>query len=440
MERQTQDIEKENTIDSVWDTIIENSNEFNKSFVFNYSEKITPYQSFKNIALNALDSLMNKPLDLNIINIYIDGAVISDPCRFLEDNPKRKDENIEEWKNRILPNKTLVVKVDKGIMLSDKLHYALEEFLAPIINKRGIPLGGINATLEFGDHKWSPDGLEEDLTSKNKFLLNLSNTDLTLFEWTPIRKEEIGGLIKKKGKVQNFADYLDNYSEKNIIHEDELVVMSNQGMYIIQHEGFYFCIKILLNDLTNTELLQQSLFGISAAAMSSKIRGDEASILPVYDMNKHDEFTQEILKNLQYSSNDLNLPIKELLKKSFKDTCYGRRSNRGFLGIILPKEDIDVANVFRDITKDAKIVLLNPVFKIQYYAENNYMYVFMRGQKTVVKYSNLAENILEAINEGAAVTWGMLSDDKDNEAWNDAAVKKLIQLAYKYRTIDIISS
>ena len=437
MENQIQNSILEYTDDVIWNNIIQKSNNLETPSVFQLSETTSSYHTLKNSVLSVINNFMNTPKDLGIMKIYIDGGIISDPFRFLSDNPKNADESIEAWKNRIQPDKTLVLKLDTCIALSDELHYVLQEFLHPVLVSEGIPLGGIGVSLEFGDHKWSPDGLEEDLTQKKKFTINIGETNQTIYEWTPQKQQEVGGLIKKKGKVQNFTDYLMNHSEKYKVSQDQIAVMSNRGMYIIEHEGFYYKIRIHMSDLTKTELLQQMLFGIAAAAMSGKIRGRGANILPVYNIDQHDDFTQEILKDLQYSANDLNLTMRDLLKKSFNDMCYARRSNCGFLGFIRAREHSEVSDKFRDISKDAKIKLKNAKFKIEYYSQGEETFLFMRGQKTVVKQSKFVMEMIDLLNKGESLMWHEL---KSTKYWKASAIEKLIQIAYKFRTISIIES
>lgn len=437
MENQIQNNVLEYSDDLIWDNIVKNSNNLQNPNVFQFSEGVISYKTLKEVSQSVIKKFMDKPKNFGIMKIHIDGVTISDPFRFLSDNPKHINESIETWKKRILPNKTLVIKLDSSITLSDKLNYALEEFLRPLLAAQGIPLGGIGMSLEFGDHKWSPDGLEEDLTQKKKITINIGETNQTIYEWDPEKQQEVGGLIKKKGKVQNFIDYLNNFSKKHEVSKDEIAIMSNQGMYIMEHDGFYYKIRININDLTKTELLQQMLFGISSTAISGKVRGrEDANILPVYSTDKHDEFTEEIFKNLQYSGNDLNLSMRFLLKKSFKDICYARRSNCGFLGYIQPIENEKVSEKFRNASKETKIKLKNTNFKIEYYTQERQTYLFMRGHKTVVKQSELVTYIIDTLNEGEIVTFGTLTESKK---WKFSAIEKLIQLAYKFKVLDIIN-
>ncbi|WP_430410193.1 hypothetical protein [Kordia sp.] len=417
-----------------WDEIIDKSNNLQNSTVFQLSTSTPSYAALKNNSLSAIEEFVNKPNNTVEVKIYIDGEIISDALRYLTDHPKDISETLKTWKNRILPNRSLVIRLGASTIPTNELHSSLHNFLLPLLESSGIPLGGIAVSFEFGDHEWSPYGLEEDVTPKNKLMINIGETKQVVYEWTPKKKEELGGLIMKKGKMQNFMDYLDNYSEKNEIAEDEMAVISNQGMYIAKYEGFYHRIQIRLGDMTKEELLHEMLLGLASATMSVEVHGKEANILPVYDTNKHDEFTQEMLKNLKYTGNDLSLSMRDLLKKSFKDISYVRRSNGGFVGSVKYIEDKAVDTAFRTISDNAKIKLKKSELKIEYYSLDDKTYLFMRGQKTVVKQSNFINEMIDKLNQGNSIAWKTLTES-DN--WQLSGIQKLIKLAYKFRAVEI---
>jgi len=434
MKNQVQNNILEHTGVATWDEIIQKSDNLQIPSIFQVSKNTPSYNALKDNALSAIEDYIKEPRDSVGATIFIDGKVISNPIRFLTDHPKNTSESLEVWKNRILPNKSLVVKIDTVSTLSDELHYSLHDFLYPLFESNAIPLGGVAVSFEFGDHQWSPYGLEEDLTPKKKLTINTGKTKQVLYQWTPEKKKELGGLIMKNAKMQNFKEYVTDYSEKDELAENQMAIMLSQGIHITQHTGFYEKIQIRIGDLTRKELLEEMLFNIAAAAMSVEVRGKEASILPVYNANKHDEFTQEMLKDLKYSGNDLNISMRDLLRKSFKEICYARRSNQGFVGAIQSKEIKEVSAAFRNVSDNTKIKLKNTNFKIEYYSINNQTYLFMRGQKVAVKQSESVTDLIDTLNQGGVITWGTLGESNN---WQLPALHKLIQLAYKFRVLEI---
>jgi TATA-box binding protein (TBP) (component of TFIID and TFIIIB) len=418
-----------------WKNILHKSSNLEKPLVFKINNNSEIFEALKKTSFKAITDAIKEPKSQ--IKIYIDGKVISDPFRFLNDNMIMDGEEIENWKKRVIPESSFVMKMPNCIGQSDELHDLLEEFFKPLKENYGIPLGGISTDLEFGDHEWSPEGLKEERTPKKKIYINLGNSKDAIYQWSSDKKEEIG-LKKKKGVVTNFEDYLLDYSCKNEVKANDLAVILEQGMHIVNHDQFFFNIQIKLNDLTYEELLQEMFFDISWQTITNKIRGEGAVILPVYNVNEFYLYTKLIFKHLQYFNYDLNLPLKCLLEQAFKDKSYKIKSNAGFIGSILPEDSKKIHSNIIKINNDSHISIRNIVFKIEYYKENENLHLFFRGQQIKIKGSNLIIKFIDKLNSNTKICWGnFLEENAETFEMNLEILKKFIAIMLTYRVIQI---
>ncbi|CAM1357740.1 RNA methylase [Tenacibaculum xiamenense] len=359
--------------------------------LYTLSKELTKPASVDNIFSNEdvnylqqeLKNVINKFLDRGElhkgIKIYINQELNNAKVYEMVENRPEKDKTIEDWCNQLFGNDKFGVVFNSLEAYSNDLTEKMCNIVAPLLEKAGLPLGGLSFLFFMGNYGFTPFGIHKEAKGEEGFLFHLGPNNKDFYTW------DIEEYNKIEHNTQVFHDI-----EKFLPQSKKYPLKAKSVMFIPHH----------VYHIANTNEFSLSVvmdyINPSRDYLENKMAGQIAE-------------TNSIEKNQGYLApikSDVSLDWNFLLNKTTWEEKYKKelnkfitklKSNAGVLQSSLIKNNALPNPPFNIRAKTIFPILLND--------QESESCIIARGHELKIKKNISIEEVLKKLNNGETISF-----------------------------------
>lgn len=309
--------------------------------------------------------------------IYVDNGMRHDYETKVYHNPPFEVETVFDWSKRIFGENEFGIVINNVEQLNDSLTQRFAVALQPIIEKIGIPLGGIDTVFFVGNYGYTPFGIhiDDNLANISHFHIGPSEKDMILWD--------IPTFVEKTGTEESNFDYemMKEFGTSYNIKSNSIFFMPANYYHVGENKGFSIALTFGFRETTHAELVNDALNQANKYLLDSK------------KVNKH-QLLDDLLADDFIAKEYKNSSLETWVSDAVIDYKYSLESNCGF---IFPpaKSSEKYDNII------SQSIIINSPFKIFLRnKDNQYINLFVRKNRMSIKYNSKIVEIIRLVNEG----------------------------------------
>lgn len=428
-----------------WEKFLALSENFTKTLVIKDVLSNNEVDQFNKWTLNALKEVFLRQNINYDFRLYL--GSVSQSFQYLKENlfihlPKEND-TPQSWAERIFCNdEKFAIIMNSSEKFSDEMAVKISEYYAPLIEKAGVPLRGLNITIFIGNYGFTPLGIHKDHPGEHVMHLHLGPANKIMYNW---ELEEYEKMTNNAQNNQNITPLLD-FANKYEFSTRDIYYMPWNKYHIGNTEELSIGISVWFNHLPFRKLMPNMLRSFRRQIFSESDKSATEFISPFFLSNGTDpddsqsQFHQ-MASLLDEASIDYNNSFGTVVRKVYEDYCISLLSNQGWNTVPISRDKIlkneenehidDI--VFAD---EDKICAIEP-FKIKYkQIDENTISLFIRGNKIDLKYHPEILKIIETINLSEAISVGKLLEGL-NKSWPREVGIYILKMMYNLKGITL---
>lgn len=350
----------------------------------------------------------------------------------LYDNPPKEDEEITQYCERMFkkPFGLIINTVEKH---NENLGIKLREIVTPLLEKRGLPVCGMHITVFIGNYGWTPLGIHQDDKGANVIHFHLGPGNKTMYTWEPEEYNEITGSKQNNHDIEPLLPI----ANKHEFGTGDLFFMPWNKYHIGYSDELSVGLTFWFVDPTKTIFLDSIINTFLTQYVS---KGEDDVIMPEKDYLNDDQSFHDLLSILKLEENTLDMPVKEFLRKLYKEYKYSIYSNAGWESSTLTKKDLEQYDVDEYEYLLTETIKLRRPFTIVYVKDeaNDILQFYVRGLKLEMRYDDSLIEIIELLNNFEPYIVEDLLQ-KLNPDWPIQAGLYFISMLYDSNCIELLS-
>jgi hypothetical protein len=402
-----------------WDAFIKKTHNLKKTSVFKNAMDKKETEFLRTYVLEILIELSKLRTNEYGYRVYIDGVLLDNKgMNKIYDAPPLKNENLEQWTNRVFKDSKFGMIINAGEKFNLKLSKNIALKTKPLLEKIGFPREGINFSIFIGNYDKTPLGIHKDPLGEDVMHFHLGPGNKTMYTWN---KKAFEKLTKKGGFDRKDTESLIQYADEFPFEEGDIYFMPEGEYHIGKQEGLSIAVTFWRYNHTKEKLAKKLQNVVSSQFLQEN---DELLDTDTNDLNDLSG-VDEILETFEIPEEMENMNFKNLMKEAYKDLRYSLHSNAGYKTSPFPiKKDIIFDN-------NDKIQIETP-FKILYKEslDKTKLHVYVRGVKIELKNFDCIKSFINEINKENPIKIIDLLGFLDKE-WDDEIGLYILDLLYK---------
>jgi len=362
--------------------------------LYAHSEQLTQATSIHNVFsqedINFIEGrlkyILNKFLTKGELNkgikVYVDKQLRHDyPKKMAEQKPTEKD-SLEEWCSSIFENEKFGVIFNSLESYDNQLVERMCSIVHPLLEKAGMPLGGLSFLFFMGNYGFTPFGIHKEAKGEEGFLFHMGPSNKTFYTWDI---EEYNAIEHNTEVFHNVEEMLP-LAKPYELAPASVMFIPNHLYHIANTEEFSFSVVM---DYINPS--REAMENLIAEKIATEIK----------DAPKHKDYFAPMEWNGTIDWNVLlnNHSWEEKYKYTLKRYVTRLQSNHG---ILLPAI-AEVGSYFQTENFSIKGKSLFPL--LEYEDLHGQLYIMMRGKEIPVKKNANLSKVLNDLNNGKTFTF-----------------------------------
>lgn len=331
---------------------------------------------------NALNTFLTRGELNKGIKVYVDKQLRHDyPKKMAEQKPSG-NESLEVWCRSIFGDEKFGVIFNSLESYDNKLVERMCEIVHPLLEKAGLPLGGLSFLFFMGNYGFTPFGIHKEAKGEEGFLFHMGPSNKTFYTWDI----DEYNVIEHNTEVFHNVDEMLPMAKPYDLSPTSVMFIPNHLYHIANTEEFSFSVVM---DYINPS--REAIENMIAEKISSELK----------DVPKNKDYFDPVEWNQELDWNRmLNSASWEDKYKRTLQRYYSRlQSNHG---ILLPAIS-EVGNYILNENFSIKGKSLFPL--IEYVDQNQQRYVLVRGREVPVKPNSHLSQVLTDLNDGKPFTF-----------------------------------
>ena len=309
---------------------------------------------------------------------YIDEMVKTQP---------KEDQSLEEWCASIFGDNKFGFIFNTIEAFDNALVERMCEIMHPILEKAGLPLGGLSFLFFMGNYGFTPFGIHKEAKGEEGFLFHMGPSPKTFYTWDIEEYNQIEHNTEVFHNVQEMLPSAESYE----LRPKSVMFIPNHLYHIANTEEFSFSVVM---DYINPS--RHALESLIAEKISEEMK----------DSSKITSYLSPIsLKEPLDSSVLSSSPSwEEKYNRTLKRHLYRLKSNHG---VLLPA----IAESGNHITTDDFSIAGKPLFPVfEYTDQNDQSFLIIRGNEIRTKKNRKLASVLQDLNKGKEFSFQELKE------------------------------
>ncbi|WP_153398878.1 hypothetical protein [Chryseobacterium vaccae] len=420
--------------DDWWNMFLDKSENLTKTLVLKNVFSNEDSDLLSNEILTVIKHLCRLRTNKYGYRAFIDGKKTDEETlNYIFDNPPLDGEDVTDYAERVFSNKEFGMIINGCEKFSDPLSRKLLKLIAPLLEKKGIPLTGLSVHTFVGNYGYTPIGIHKDNRGENVIHFHLGPGGKEMYNWTDEVYEEING--KEKNEDKKFEELIP-YAEKYPFEKGDIYFMPWNKYHLGKTNGLSIGVTLWFNNPPRIKLFESIISSLSKQYMIPDEKTQEI-LEPTKDVYGQESF-QEIMDLFKDEENLFDLPFLDLLKLLHDDLKLALFSNAGWKTRTISLSDESLYDVNDYLILENKTVKLVEPFKIYYRksTNNSEIIIFARGSKLKFRYDKGIEAMLDLLNSGKKLNTVELLKALP-EQWPASAGLYILSLLYDKRAIEL---
>lgn len=388
-------ITSEKTFSTNWwkNTFLETTTSLTKTSFFNNCMSSNDTQVMREDIVATIRTLCElKTTELGF-QVYIEGNKATwNDMDHIYNNPPQENEAVEDWIDRIFPDKKVGMIIERGEKLNNALAKNIAHKITPFIDEIGTPLLGINFTIVISSTGWSPEGIFKGDKGESILFFQLNESDHEIHTWESQNYNEFKGAGKSSVlEVEENLPKAKTFS----FHEGDVCYVTSGDFHISRSENTTVGVTLQINNHQKSDLANKLLRVIVDQYL------EEHSEFMTPDKNSIEDLSasRQAIESFNLPEDLEYIPFQDLIEETFKDFKYSLYSNSGYWTRPFSKEEQTSFEL------NDRIILEKP-FHIPCIKsiDGDNIFIYVRGTKLVLHYHECIRNLIDEINKGEEMT------------------------------------
>ena len=321
------------------------------------------------------------------IKVYVDQQLNNKVVRQMASQKPTEDESLEEWCSSIFQEKKFGVVFNSLESYDNQLVERMCDIIQPLLQKAGMPLGGLSFLFFMGNYGFTPFGIHKEAKGEEGFLFHMGPSNKTFYTWDIDEYNQIDHNTEVFHNVEEMLPMAEPYE----LSPQSVMFVPNDLYHIANTEEFSFSVVM---DYINPS--REALETMIAKKITEEIN----------DSPKNKEYLAPVNTSESLDWNQLfNTTTWEAKYKQALERYISRlKSNSGVLLPVIP----DRSNYF---TSENFSIEGKSVFTLlQFEDQNGQRYIMTRGREIPTKRNKNLGQVLKDLNTGKTFTFEALKN------------------------------
>jgi hypothetical protein len=369
--------QKSNAVDTPWNQLYSNSDKL--------TQATSIHDVFTQDDIDFIESRLKYVLhkfltrgELNKgIKVYVNHELRNNMTEQMAVQKPTDDASLEEWCSSIFGAEKFGVIFNSLESYDNQLVERMCQIMHPLLEKAGMPLGGLSFLFFMGNYGFTPFGIHKEAKGEEGFLFHMGPSNKTFYTWDI---EEYNAIEHNTEVFHNVSEMLP-MAKPYELSPKSVMFIPNHLYHIANTEDFSFSVVM---DYINPS--REAMENMIAEKIANEIK----------DAPKNKDYFAPMDWN---GSLDWNLLLdrtswEEKYKHTLQRYVARLQSNHGILLPAIP----EVGSNFRPEDFAIKGKPLFPL--IEYQDQQQQLFVMTRGKEIPVKKNSNLSQVLTDLNEG----------------------------------------
>ncbi|WP_428743493.1 RNA methylase [Tenacibaculum sp.] len=397
-----------------WKKLYLNSKEFTKPTSVDNILSDADVTFLKEELKNIINRFLDKGGLHKGIKVYINHELQNGIAEEMATNRPKDNENIEQWCTRFFGNQKFGIVFNSLETYSNEFTEKMSHIVAPLLQKAGMPLGGLSFLFFMGNYGFTPFGIHKDSKGEDGFLFHLGPNDKGFYTWD----------IEEYNQIEHHT---------KVFHEVELMLpkstkypLKTKAVMFIPHQVYHiaktdeFSLSVIMDYINpSRDSLEKKI--------ASQIALNELPKNPTIDYLMPVDFTTKQL--------DWNILLnretwEQQYKKALLKYIIGLKSNAGVLHPSIPRNNEGLPNPPFQIMGKTIFPLLTHV------DNTDKICIMARGNEIPVSNNPKLSLIFDKLNNGETISFNELQNHL-TPTWELIDIFDLISQLWRVEAITI---
>ena len=339
-----------------------------------------------------LKTVINKFLDKGElhkgIKVYINHELNNAKVEEMASNRPGSKETIEQWSMRLFGNQKFGMVVNSLETFNNELTERMCTIVAPLLQKAGMPLGGLSFLFFMGNYGFTPFGIHKEAKGEEGFLFHLGPNNKDFYTWNI----EDYNQIEHNTEVFHEIDAMLPKAEKYPLQAKSAMFIPHYVYHIANTEAF--SLSVVMDYINPSRDYLEKKIAAQIAVSEVPPKTTESYLPPV------NTTTQTLNWSALFNSDTWENKYKNTLKKYITKL----KSNAGVLNPSVSQNKGALPNPPFTISGKAIFPLLEHI------GESGKTCVMARGNEIQVKNNLKLTSLLNKLNTGESLSFQELQN------------------------------
>jgi hypothetical protein len=319
------------------------------------------------------------------IKIYVDRQLQNNVVDQMALQKPTKETSLEDWCTSIFDDKKFGVIFNSLESYDNQLVERMCSIIHPLLEKAGMPLGGLSFLFFMGNYGFTPFGIHKEAKGEEGFLFHMGPSNKTFYTWDI---EEYNAIEHNTEVFHNVEEMLP-MAKPYELSPTSVMFIPNHLYHIANTEEFSFSVVM---DYINPS--REAMENLMAEKIATEIKDAPKHKDYFAPMDWNGDIDWKVLLN--------NASWEEKYKHTLQRYITRLQSNHGILLPAIP----EVGNYFSNEDFSIKGKSLFPL--LTYEDLHGQLYVMVRGKEIPVKKNAHLSKVLTDLNAGNTFTFEAL--------------------------------
>lgn len=357
--------------------------------LYSQSEQLTQatsiHEVFTQEDINFVESRLKIILDTFLtrgelnkgIKVYVNHELRNNVVDQMAQQKPTKEESLENWCSSIFGEEKFGVIFNSLESYDNHLVERMCRIMHPLLEKAGMPLGGLSFLFFMGNYGFTPFGIHKEAKGEEGFLFHMGPSNKTFYTWDI---EEYNAIEHNTEVFHNIEEMLPQAKPYDL-SPTSVMFIPNHLYHIANTEEFSFSVVM---DYINPS--REAMENMIAEKIASEIKDAPKNKDYFAPMDYKGSIDWDVLLN--------NRSWEEKYKETLKRYITRLQSNHGILLPAIP----EVGSYFSTENFSIKAKSLFPL--LEYEDLHGQLYVMVRGKEIPVKKNANLSKVLSYLNSG----------------------------------------
>lgn len=262
-----------------WTALYEKTNEMTKPGSIDQVLSVDELKNIEKSIVHVLNRFFDRGELHKGIKIYVDKILRNDFVDIMVSNRPQENESLEDWGNKIFGNKKFGVVFNSIESYDNTIAELMCSIITPLIQKAGLPLGGLSFLFFMGNYGFTPFGIHKEAKGEDGFLFHIGPEPKEFYTWDT---EELNKI------PHNTVVY---HEEKDMLPSSKKYILNPSSVMFIPHQIYHigntkeFSLSVVMDYINPSKDYLEKELAKEISDQDIFANGDEPYLEPIQTRN-----------------------------------------------------------------------------------------------------------------------------------------------------------